>query len=107
MVMPRFIASEVAEYGPLGLVFALASWLIVLASIVVGSAVVGRVIAEEPAVGAYIGQLTRVLGRPGRRGRRGRAGPPGPPGQAGPPAAPDRSAPPAPPGPPERSDGDS
>ncbi len=96
VVMPRFIASEVAEYGPLGLVFALASWLIVLASIVVGSAVVGRVIAEEPAVGAYIGQLTRVLGRPGRRGRRGRPGPPAP----GPPDQP------APPGPPERSGGD-
>jgi len=80
VVMPRYIASNVAQFGPLGLVFALASWLIAFASMVVVSAVVGRVIVEDPLMGRTL-STTVTSFRLGLRGRRRRSGPgerPGP-----------------------------
>lgn len=74
VVMPRYIASNVAQFGPLGLVFALASWLIVFGSMVVVSAVVGRVIVEDPLMGRTL-RTTVTAFRLGARGRRRRTGP--------------------------------
>lgn len=74
LVMPRYIASNVAQYGPLGLVFALASWLVVFASMVVVSAVVGRVIVEDPLMSRTLTTTLASL-RLSLRSRRRRTGP--------------------------------
>ncbi len=69
VVMPRYIASNVAQFGPMGLVFALASWLIVFGSMVVVSAVVGRVIVEDPVMGRTLTTVVASV-RLSRRDRR-------------------------------------
>jgi len=69
LVMPRYVAQSVDQYGPMGLVFALASWLIAFATMLVVCAVAGRVLVEDDrarAAAASFGQ--RVVGR-SRRGR--------------------------------------
>jgi len=55
LVMPRFAASSAAEFGAFGLVLTLATWLVGMSGIQVVAAVVGRVIAEDRA----LGMLTR------------------------------------------------
>ena len=71
LVMPRYIAQDVDQYGPLGLVFALASWLIAFSGVVVVCAVAGRVLAEDEHVRAAVAALReRVV----PRSRRPRAG---------------------------------
>lgn len=50
LVMPRYISSNVAQFGPMGLIFALASWLIAFAGVVVVSTVIGRVLVQDPLV---------------------------------------------------------
>jgi membrane protein len=58
LVMPRYVASSAEQFGTLGLVLALASWLVGYAGVLVVSAVVGRVLAEDERV--------RSLGRAAR-----------------------------------------
>ncbi len=47
--LPRAITSQESRYGAIGAVFALESWLVVLAGAIVGAAVVGAVGAQYPA----------------------------------------------------------
>ncbi len=47
-VMPRYVSGNVDQFGSLGLILAIATWLIGFAAVVVGSAIVGRVLAEDP-----------------------------------------------------------
>ena len=46
-VMPRYVSGNVNQFGSLGLILAVATWLIGFAAVVVVSAVVGRVLAED------------------------------------------------------------
>lgn len=62
LVMPRYTASNIAQFGTLGLVFAIATWLIVFGAVLVAVNVVGRVITEEPRLHSGIGLLARLLG---------------------------------------------
>lgn len=69
LVMPRYVAQDVDQYGPLGLVFALASWLIVFSGVVVVCTVAGRVLVEEDRVRAAAAALSdRVVPRSRRTG---------------------------------------
>ena len=66
-VMPRVASGEAAQFGTLGLVLAVATWLVGFAGILVVSAVLGRVIGEDRWVrrhGAVV--LARVGIRAGR-----------------------------------------
>jgi membrane protein len=66
LVMPRYVASNVQQFGPWGLVFALASWLIVFTTVIVFCAVVGRVIVEDEWIRDTVLSLDAALRR--RRG---------------------------------------
>jgi membrane protein len=76
LVMPRYVASSAIQFGTFGLVLALATWLVGYAGVIVVSAVVGRVLAEDPAIRSFGERLVRQLPGASRSG----AGTPPPPG---------------------------
>jgi membrane protein len=47
-IMPRTIISNERQFGTIGVVFAIESWLVVVACVIVGTAVVGAVVAQAP-----------------------------------------------------------
>ncbi|GAA2743290.1 YhjD/YihY/BrkB family envelope integrity protein [Kitasatospora cinereorecta] len=53
--LPAAMSRAVDRFGPYGVVFTMLSWLIVLFTAVTLALVLGRVIAEEPAVVRYLG----------------------------------------------------
>ena len=55
LVMPRYAASSAEEFGAFGLVLTLATWLVGFSGVQIVSAVIGRVVAEDRA----LGELTR------------------------------------------------
>lgn len=50
LVMPRYASSSEAQFGTLGLVLAVATWLVGLALVLVVTAVVGRVLGEDRVI---------------------------------------------------------
>lgn len=50
LVMPRYVEANVAQFGPLGLIFAVATWLIAFGGVMVVSTVLGRVLTEDPRI---------------------------------------------------------
>jgi membrane protein len=48
--VPRLIATDAAKYGVIGVAFALVSWLVVVAYLIVASAVIGSVAGRSAAV---------------------------------------------------------
>jgi membrane protein len=72
-LIPRMIRSNETSYGPIGVVFTIESWLIVVCGVLVGCAAVSASLAREPgAVGAW------VRGTPNPEGWRARLDPPAP-----------------------------
>ena len=63
LVMPTYVASSAKQFGTLGLVLALATWLVGYAGVMVVSAVLGRVLAEDETVGALTSRIARRWGR--------------------------------------------
>lgn len=55
-VLPRIIEKNEAQFGTIGVVFAIQSWLVVMGSIVVGAAIVGALAAQARG---FIGTWTR------------------------------------------------
>ena len=49
-VMPHYVASNANQFGTLGIILAIATWLIGFGAILVGSALIGRVVSEDPTV---------------------------------------------------------
>jgi membrane protein len=56
ILMPRIVSSNEKQYGVIGVVFAIQSWLVVLGSIIVGAALLGAVAAES---GGRLGRWAR------------------------------------------------
>jgi uncharacterized BrkB/YihY/UPF0761 family membrane protein len=54
LYMPQMIRDDAARYGTIGAVFALLSWLVVLAFLIVGSAVVASQIDRDRTIGPSI-----------------------------------------------------
>ena len=50
VVMPKYVASSAIQFGTFGLVLALATWLVGFAGVIVVSAVLGRVVSEDPTI---------------------------------------------------------
>jgi len=46
-VLPGQITDQVANYGPVGAIFVLAIWLVVLSGVIFGGALLGAVIVER------------------------------------------------------------
>jgi membrane protein len=53
--MPRALNHALSEYGSLGLVLAILSWLIVLCAAVTFAVTIGAVVAQEPPLDRYLG----------------------------------------------------
>lgn len=63
LVMPRYAASSAAQYGTVGLVLAVATWLVGFAGVLVVAGIVGRVLAEDPVTRGLVGRVVTLAGR--------------------------------------------
>ncbi len=61
LVMPKYVEVNADQFGTLGIILAISSWLIGFAGILVGSALVGRVVSEDPTVLRVVAGLQRAL----------------------------------------------
>jgi membrane protein len=68
LVMPAYVATSVAQFGTLGLVLAVTSWLVGFAALLVVAAVVGRAVAEDEAAARWM-QAVPDSFRGARRGQ--------------------------------------
>lgn len=50
VLMPPYVRANADQFGTLGVILAVSTWLIGFAAIMVGSALVGRVVTEDPTV---------------------------------------------------------
>ncbi len=68
VVMPRYTETQTDQLGTLGLVLAVATWLIGFAFVLVVSTILGRVLVEDPRIGSFARPLRhRLAGRAGQR----------------------------------------
>ncbi|WP_345521416.1 YhjD/YihY/BrkB family envelope integrity protein [Nocardioides conyzicola] len=49
-LMPPYVRANAEQFGTLGVILAVSTWLIGFAAIMVGSALVGRIVSEDPTV---------------------------------------------------------
>ena len=72
LVMPAYVAASSSQFGGLGLILAITTWLVGAAGILVVAAVVGRVLVEDEDIARLVhrvlGWLDRVRGDRLRRG---------------------------------------
>jgi membrane protein len=50
LVMPPYVEANTEQFGTLGIILAISTWLIGFAAVVVGAALVGRIVSEDPTV---------------------------------------------------------
>lgn len=83
LVMPPYVQANADQFGTLGIILAISTWLIGFAAVLVGAALIGRIVSEDPTV-IRVATRTRELTAPvwTRLRRRSRAD-----GTAAPPAA--------------------
>lgn len=61
LVMPAYVNANADQFGTLGIVLAVSTWLIGFAAILVGTALVGRVVSEDPTVLKLVRVATELL----------------------------------------------
>ncbi len=83
LVMPPYVEANARQFGTLGVILAISTWLIGFAAIMVAAALVGRVVSEDPTVRRVVSSMA-VAVRPLRPRRRRGEDPAG--GTAAPPA---------------------
>ncbi|MDF1604540.1 YhjD/YihY/BrkB family envelope integrity protein [Nocardioides sp. YIM 152315] len=81
LVMPPYVEANADQFGTLGVILAVSTWLIGFAAIMVAAALVGRILSEDPTVRRVVTTTWEVveprLPLPRRRDRAdGRAAPP-------------------------------
>ncbi|MEP9362928.1 hypothetical protein ABLE68_08190 [Nocardioides sp. CN2-186] len=83
LVMPPYVQANADQFGTLGIILAISTWLIGFAAVLVGAALIGRIVSEDPTV-IRLATTTRELTEPvwSRLRRRPRGD-----GRAAPPAA--------------------
>jgi membrane protein len=86
--MPAYVDANADQFGTLGIILSISTWLIGFAGILVTSSLVGRIVSEDPTVRRVLSSTVAAVQegwqrRPGRPPRPGRPGRP-----AGGPAAP-------------------
>jgi membrane protein len=69
VVMPRYVVTSANQFGALGVVLAVATWLVGAAGVVVVTTVVGRAVSEDPLVRTIATRLVRDVLRVGSGGR--------------------------------------
>ncbi|TIC89139.1 YihY/virulence factor BrkB family protein [Nocardioides sp. GY 10113] len=61
VVMPPYVRANADQFGTLGVILAVSTWLIGYAAIMVAAALLGRVISEDPTVHKVIGSWRPVV----------------------------------------------
>ena len=69
-VMPPYVKANADQFGTLGVILAVSTWLIGFAAIMVGSALVGRIVSEDPTVLRVVRRVADFLESVWRRVRR-------------------------------------
>jgi membrane protein len=59
LVMPTYVAQSARQFGTLGLVLAVATWLVGFAGVLVVTATLGRVVVEDETIGAFVSRWVR------------------------------------------------
>ena len=67
LVMPAYVRAGAQQFGTLGVVLAVATWLVGFAGIMVVCATLGRVFTEDPLVRTLVTELPRRVRLPGLR----------------------------------------
>ncbi|MBZ5738232.1 YhjD/YihY/BrkB family envelope integrity protein [Nocardioides mangrovi] len=62
-LMPPYVHANAEQFGTLGVILAISTWLIGFAAVLVGSALVGRIVSEDPTVTRVVGSAWRAVGR--------------------------------------------
>ncbi|GGU34376.1 YhjD/YihY/BrkB family envelope integrity protein [Nocardioides albus] len=62
-VMPPYVESNAEQFGMLGVILSLSTWLIGFAGIVVGGALLGRLLIEDPVIARTVSQGRTFLTR--------------------------------------------
>jgi membrane protein len=72
VLMPPYVQSNVEQFGPLGLIFAVSTWLLIFGGIVVVASMLGRIAVEDPGLRHLWEVVTRrrLASRPRMRGAR-------------------------------------
>ena len=78
LVMPAYVDANAEQFGTLGVILAISTWMIGFGAILVGSAVLGRVVSEDPTVLRVVSSAEAAV-RDATAARRRAAGPPPPP----------------------------
>jgi membrane protein len=70
LVMPAYVTANAAQFGGLGLILAITTWLVGAAGILVVAAVVGRVLVEDEDIARFVHGVRHGMARlvPSRRG---------------------------------------
>ena len=61
-VMPAYVDASASQFGALGLILAITTWLVGAAGILVVAAVVGRVLVEDEDIGRLVQRFGRRTG---------------------------------------------
>ncbi|MET8518713.1 YhjD/YihY/BrkB family envelope integrity protein [Nocardioides sp. NPDC004968] len=62
-LMPPYVESNAEQFGMLGVILALSTWLIGFGGIIVGGALLGRLLVEDPVVAWFVQQVRTFLTR--------------------------------------------
>lgn len=62
-LMPTYVESNAEQFGTLGVILSLSTWLIGFAGIVVGGALLGRLLIEDPVIARTVHQARGYLTR--------------------------------------------
>lgn len=62
-LMPAYVESNAEQFGMLGVILSLSTWLIGFGGIVVGGALLGRLLVEDPVIARNVRRVRTVLTR--------------------------------------------
>ena len=68
--MPKYVDANADQFGTLGVILAISTWLIGYAAVMVASALVGRVVSEDPTVRKVVRTGLALLAEVRRQVRR-------------------------------------
>lgn len=62
-LMPAYVESNAEQFGMLGVILALSTWLIGFGGIIVGGALLGRLLVEDPVIAWFVQRVRTFLTR--------------------------------------------
>ncbi|MFD7072883.1 YhjD/YihY/BrkB family envelope integrity protein [Nocardioides sp. NPDC059952] len=62
-LMPAYVESNAEQFGMLGVILSLSTWLIGFGGIIVGGALLGRLLVEDPVIAWFVQQVRTFLTR--------------------------------------------